>query len=320
MLFQGDCLALLSHMTTSSVDLVFADPPFNLGKEYGSTAFSDTIGADVYWRWCQTWLGELIRVLRPGGSLFVYHWPKWLIELGHWLNDISELEYRSWIAIKMKSGFPIKNRLHPAHYGILYYTKRGAKQTFNVVRSKAPVCRHCGKEIRDYGGYRTKFKKYEDENGIPWVQISDFWEDTRPARQDKSRGAQVAELPLHIPERVILMASNPGDIILDVFGGSGSTYHAAQLHGRRWVGCELGDVTPILQRLETVFKLDPSESIDSSLRKCFKKGFLSRELETFLSEGRIATIRGTTPFGSVVGSFEEHASKSRVLALGVKGR
>lgn len=317
-LFQGDCLALTSHMASDSVDLVFADPPFNLGKHYESTAFNDALKTEEYRSWCQAWLREMVRVLRPGGSLFVYHWPKWLIEIGHWLNGHGDVEYRSWIAIKMKSGFPIRGRLHPAHYGILYYTKRGAKHTFNVVRSKAPLCRHCGKEIRDYGGYRTKFKKYEDENGIPWVQIADFWEDTRPARQDKSRRVQVAELPLHIPERVILMASNPGDVVLDVFGGSGSTYHAAQLHGRRWIGCEIGDVTAILQRLETVFKLDPRESIDYSLRKCFKRGFIRRELALFLGENRMARLRGMEPFSGVVSSFQEYASKSRIIEVSAK--
>jgi site-specific DNA-methyltransferase (adenine-specific) len=317
-LFQGNCLSLLNQMLPDSVDLVFADPPFNLGKSYDSEAFTDTLETKKYMSWCQKWLTAIVRVLRPGGSLFLYHWPKWLIELGHWLNTLTTLEYRSWIALTMKSGFPIKNRLHPAHYGILYYTKRGDKYTFNVVRSRTPVCRHCGKEIRDYGGYREKFKKYEDEDGIPWIQISDFWEDTRPARQDKSRRVQVAELPLHIPERAILMASNPGDVVLDVFGGSGSTYHAAQLHGRRWIGCEVGDVTPILRRLETVFKLNHLESIDSRLGKCFKKGFILRELALFIKENRMAKLKEIEPFSGTVGSFHEYASKSRIIEANAK--
>lgn len=312
-LFQGDCLALMSQMVPDSVDLVFADPPFNLGKQYESEAFTDALETEAYRSWCHTWLLELVRVLRPGGSLFLYHWPKWLIEMGHWLNSLPVLEYRSWIAMKMKSGFPIKNRLHPAHYGILYYTKKGEKYTFNVVRSKAPVCRHCGEEIRDYGGYRDKFKKFEDEGGIPWIQISDIWEDTRPARQDKSRQLQIVELPLHIPERIILMASNPGDIVLDVFGGSGSTYHAAQLHKRRWIGCDVADITPILQRLQTAFKLNPSQSIDAAFGKCLKPEFINRELESFLSEGQMAKVKAIEPFKDVTGSFQEYASKSRVL-------
>ncbi len=320
-LFQGNCLALLSQMLPNSVDMVFADPPFNLGKRYDSEAFTDTLETEKYRSWCQTWLSEMVRTLRPGGSLFLYHWPKWLIELGHWLNNLPMLEYRSWIALTMKSGFPIKNRLHPAHYGILYYTKRGdknkreEKHTFNVVRSRTPVCRHCGNEIRDYGGYRDKFKKYEDEEGIPWIQISDFWEDTRPARQDKSRQIQIVELPLLIPERIILLATKPEDIVLDVFGGGGSTYHAAQMHQRRWIGCDIGDVTPILQRLHTVFRLNPRESIDNAFYKCFKPEFARSELETYVREDRISKIKKIEPLKNINNSSKEYSSKSRILTI-----
>jgi site-specific DNA-methyltransferase (adenine-specific) len=312
-LFQGDCIALMGKMLPDSVDLVFADPPFNLGKEYGTKTFTDTLEYEAYKSWCHMWLLEMIRVLRPGGALFLYHWPKWLMELGQWLNSLPSLEYRSWIAMKMKSGFPIRNRLHPAHYGLLYYTKAGTVPTFNVVRHRAPVCRHCGKEIRDYGGYREKFKKFEDADGIPWIQISDFWEDTRPARKDKSRSLQLVELPLHIPERAILMASNPSGIVLDVFGGSGSTYHAAQLHGRRWIGCEIADVTPILQRLKTAFDFNPTSNIDPIFSRCFKSEFINHELQAFTEDGRLANLVTIELFKDVVRSFDEHASKSRIL-------
>lgn len=312
-LFKGDALALMSKMEPDSVDLVFADPPFNLGKRYDSEAFTDTLETEIYRSWCHDWLLEMIRILRPGGSLFLYHWPKWLIDMGHWLNSLPTLEYRSWIAIKMKSGFPIKNRLHPAHYGILYYTKKGEQGTFNVVRSRAPVCRHCNKEIRDYGGYRGKFDKYEGDDGIPWIQVADFWEDTHPARQDKTRQLQIVELPLIIPERVILMASNPGDVVLDVFGGGGSTYHAAQLHDRSWIGCDIGDVTPILQRLKTVFHLNPINSIPENINTCLKADFIDSELNAFIDEGRTTKIERIEPFKNISRSYKETASKSKVL-------
>ena len=311
-LFQGDCLALLEHIVPRSIDLVFADPPFNLGKAYETEAFSDNLQIEEYRRWCHNWLDKLIECLKPGGSFFLYHWPKWLIEFGNWLNSDSRLEYRSWIAVKMKSGFPIRNRLHPAHYGLLYYTKVGARPTFNVVRQKSPVCRHCGREVRDYGGYRDKFKKYEDGDGIPWVQIADFWEDTHPARQDKSRNNRIAELPLHIPERAILLASRPGDIVLDVFGGSGSTYHAAQLHERLWIGCEIADTTPILRRIKTVFGLELDGDTNQSLLNCFGADFINPKLESFRKYRRVS-LQKVRQFEDKPDSFNELASKSKVL-------
>lgn len=277
--FKADCLDLLTGIKSNSVDLIFTDPPFNLKKDYGTDQYNDSMASDAYRKWCQTWLFELIRVLKPGGALTIYQWPKLLIELGAWLNQIPILRYRSLISLKMKSGFPIKGRLHPANYGILYYVKKGAKPTFNVARHKTPICRHCGKEIRDYGGYRKKFVKFEDNEGVPWIQISDFWEDTRPARQDKSRKLRINELPIHIPERIILMASKEDDVVLDIFGGGGSTYHAAQMHNRNWIGCEIGDITATLSRFATVWGRKEKETPNSKVANCFNEEYLGHFAE-----------------------------------------
>lgn len=312
-LFQGDSVLLLQKIKSDSIDLVFVDPPFNLGKDYRTESFSDLIATETYRQWCHLWLLEVTRVLKPGGSLFLYHWPKWLMDLGAWLNTLPVLEFRSWISLKMKSGFPIRGRLHPAHYGILYYTKPGAGHTFNVVRSRTPICRHCHREIRDYGGYRDKYNKYEDEDGVPWIQISDFWEDTRPATQEKTRDIQIVELPLHIPERVILTASNPGDTVLDIFGGGGSTYHAAQLHERQWIGCEIVDVTPILSRIKTFFGLDVMDNITPDFRKHFDPGFIERQVQTYSTKDRAAYIEAISNLENVSGSKQGNKSKSRVL-------
>src|SRR5690348_16689645 len=80
-LFSGDCLSVLPHIRSHSVHTVFADPPFNLGKEYGEG--TDDLKPDgAYLDWCRRWLAECIRVLEPGGSIFVYNLPKWNIPLG----------------------------------------------------------------------------------------------------------------------------------------------------------------------------------------------------------------------------------------------
>lgn len=81
-LFHADCLNLLSGIKNESIDLVFADPPFNLGKNYDTTAYSDSMSTEAYKNWCRIWMNELVRVLRPGGSLTIYSWPRWIIEVG----------------------------------------------------------------------------------------------------------------------------------------------------------------------------------------------------------------------------------------------
>jgi site-specific DNA-methyltransferase (adenine-specific) len=313
-LFHADCLDLLSGIKNESIDLVFADPPFNLGKNYDTTAYSDSMSTEAYKDWCCIWMNELVRVLRPGGSLTIYSWPRWIIEVGAQLHTIPELEYRSLISLKMKSGFPIKGRLHPSNYCILYYTKKSAKPTFNVIRYRTPVCRHCGKEIRDYGGYRDKFRRFEDADGIPWIQISDFWEDTRPARHDKSRKLKINELPIHIPERVILMASNKHDVVLDIFGGGGSTYQAAQMHDRFWIGCEIGNLNACLSRFATIWGKTEVLNPPRRISKCFVPKYLRPLLKRRTQEGDFP-IQNADPLinGNLI--KKDMLSKSRAIGI-----
>ena len=232
-------MLLFSGIRSESVDLVFADPPFNLGKDYGTSRFRDARPDYHYLEWSKAWLTECIRVLKPGGSLFVYNIPKWLIPIGAYLNEV--LEFRHWIAITMKNNYPRGNRLYPAHYGLLYYVK-GKTFKFNRLRVPVPKCRHCGKDLRDYGGHRDKLNP-------AGLNLTDFWDDTSPVRHSKFKKRVSNELKSIIPRRAILIASHEDDIILDPFGGGGSTFEEAEKHGRLWIGSEIGDCAPIRERL-----------------------------------------------------------------------
>jgi site-specific DNA-methyltransferase (adenine-specific) len=310
-LLRADCLDLLANMRENSVDLVFVDPPFNLGKNYQVQGFRDrSLNEEEYRGWCRTWLIEITKVLKPGGALLLYHWPKWLMDLGAWMNTVSTLEYKSWIAVKMKAGFPIKGRLHPAHYGLLYYVKKGGEPTFNVVRSKSPTCRSCGELVRDYGGYRNTYKRFTEPDGSLWVQISDFWDDTRPARQEKSRDSQVNELPLQIPERAILMTTKPGDIVLDCFAGGGSTLHAAHVTGRKWIGADLGDPTAALRRLGTFIGTEEDTGPSKKILKCFNERFAKEILHVRPAKNR--AVRKVKLIHRTNGD-EKYAPKSKIL-------
>ncbi len=238
-LYQGDCLDLLAQIETGSVDLVFADPPFNLKKDYGS-GINDNLEDDEYIAWCNKWLAECVRVLDTGGALFVYNLPKWNIELGHTLYQLGML-FRHWIAIDIKMSLPIPGRLYPSHYSLLYFTK-GKPKRFQRPRVPIPVCRHCGGDIKDYGGHRNKLHP----DGL---NLSDVWVDIPPVRHRgrKRRGAN--ELSEKLLERVLTIASVEGDLVFDPFGGAGTTYAVAERLHRHWIGIELGDVEPIVARL-----------------------------------------------------------------------
>jgi len=238
-LFGGDCLAILPLVAEGSVDTVFADPPFNLGKSYGPGCADAMTEAD-YVAWCQRWLAECIRVLAPGGALFVYNLPRWNIRLGAWLMDRG-LTFRHDIAVRVASGFPIPGRLYPAHYSLLYLTK-GKPARFRSIRTPVETCRHCDGDVKDYGGYRGKL----NPNGI---NLTDVWDDIPPVRHAKFKadGRSANALSTKLLERVVEISTRRGDLVLDPFGGSGTTYAVCEARGRRWVGMDI-DFAPVIAR------------------------------------------------------------------------
>lgn len=241
-LYEADCMTVFPTIKSETVDTVFADPPFNLKKKYGRKSRDDWSEAE-YLDWCKIWLQECIRVLKPGGALFLYNLPKWNLPLGAFLSQ-SGLEFRHWIAIEHKSCLPINGRLYPAHYSLLYYTK-GKPQRFQRIRTPIETCRHCGGEIRDYGGHRHAM----NPNG---VNLKDIWTDIPPVRHRKFKSDKrpANALSTKILERVVEISSLPGDLVLDPFGGSGTTYAVCEQRQRRWIGIEIEDTAAIVQRLQ----------------------------------------------------------------------
>jgi site-specific DNA-methyltransferase (adenine-specific) len=174
-LLHGDCLKLLPCIQDAAVDTVFADPPFNLGKMYGRNT-DDQRPDEDYLNWSYRWLAECVRILKPGGSLFVYNLPKWNILLGAFLFE-QGLTFRHWIAVELSACLPITGRLHPSHYSLLYYSK-GKPTTFRRIRTPIQTCRHCGSEIKDYGGHRGAMNP-------KGVTLKDVWTDIPPVRHWK---------------------------------------------------------------------------------------------------------------------------------------
>jgi site-specific DNA-methyltransferase (adenine-specific) len=262
-LFAEDCIKVMQSMKAEVVDCIFADPPFNIGKDY-KNGFSDNLQEVDYYGWCQEWLSQCCRILKPGCSIFVYALPEIAIKFGNILNGL--VDFRHWIAVTMKSTYRRGNRLYPAHYGLLYYSK-GKPKTFNQIRTPIPACRHCGKDIKDYGGHRNKL----NADGL---NLSDIWEDTSPNRHAKFKVRPgVNELKLIIPERAILISTNPGDIVFDPFGGGGSTYQACEINSRRWIGTELYDCKHIKKRLLEEFPMSISLEPSFCLEGFFNEDF-----------------------------------------------
>jgi site-specific DNA-methyltransferase (adenine-specific) len=241
-LFKGDCLKILPAITGSCIDTIFADPPFNIGKEYGENV-NDRRADHEYLEWCQIWIDECIRVLKQGGSFFLYNIPKWNIRLANFLLDRG-MHFRDWIVVDIKLGLPIPGRLYPSHYSLLYFTK-GKHKTYRNIRVPIKTCRHCGRDVKDYGGH----KKAINPKG---VNLTDVWADIQPVRhwKFKSKKRKANALSTKLLERVIEMSTEVGDVVLDPFGGSGTTFAVCEKKKRRWIGIEIESTGVILDRLE----------------------------------------------------------------------
>ena len=222
-----DCLELMLSMPSNSVNMIFADPPFNLKKKYKS--YKDNLSFYQYMEWTEKWLKEACRILKPNGSLFVYNIPKLLVYTASILNK--SMEFRHWIAWN-SNGQPLGKTLQPAHYGILFYTKTKDSKFYDV-RSPHKTCRSCKEYLKDYGGKKHLRHHFG-------YQVSDVWDDIHRVRHSSKRiKNHPCQLPVHLIERMILMTTDENDIVLDIFCGGGSAAVASKQMGRRYIGAEI---------------------------------------------------------------------------------
>src|SRR2546427_6240032 len=167
---RSDALIFLRNLRDETADIVFLDPPFNLGKRYGSRKpEEDSLDDADYMFYMHQVLERASRVLKPGGALYLFHIPRWNFLFASLLSGW--LEFRHWIAITFRNGYPRPGYLYPSHYSLLYFS-RGKPQAFRRPKLSPLRCPHCGEMVRDYGGYK--------EFVAGGVNLSDVWDDISP--------------------------------------------------------------------------------------------------------------------------------------------
>jgi DNA modification methylase len=228
----GDCLDVLPTLERESVDLVVTDPPYNIGIDYGSGVKADL--RDDYDLWCGRWIYWCYRALKPRGSL-------WIVSGQEHGADID-------IAIQ-RAGMTMRNRItwHET-FGVychnkfgrtsrpIYYAVKDAKRfTFNKSAVTVPSARQA---------------KYGDKRASPGGKImGDVWQISRVCGTFKERVDGVpTQLPEDLVRRIVGVSSNPGDVVLDPFAGSGTTLAVAKAMGRRGVGIELNPDYALIAR------------------------------------------------------------------------
>ena len=241
-ILQGDCIELFKSIPDNSVDMTFADPPFNLKKNYRN--YRDRLKSQEYLNWCKKWISEMVRVTKPTGSIFVHNIPKWLTYYTIYLNELSY--FKHWISWDAPTA-PMGKSLQPANYGILFYGKEEKGTKINELRCPHKRDRKQGYLLKDYGGKKDLLHPFGP-------LISDVWTDIHRIKHNKNRDSHPCQLPIHLLDRLILLSTDENDIVLDPFLGTGTTTISAKRLGRKYIGFEIDPVYAIIsqQKLKAV--------------------------------------------------------------------
>jgi DNA modification methylase len=223
---QGDAVKILKQYPDESVDLVFADPPYNLDKNYN--VYADEQAEEQYIQWCNSWLTEYIRILKPTGSLYLLNLPRWAMYHAFFLNQ--HLYFQNWIVWDALS--EPRGKVMPAHYGLLFYTKHPSNFTFNYEKVGQL-------DARNYCLRANCIRKRKSIGNDDKEALTDIWWDVHRIKHPRDRDRHPCQLPDLLMQRIIKLSTNPGDVVLDALGGAGTTPIAALQLGRRYVAIDL---------------------------------------------------------------------------------
>lgn len=227
-LYVGDCYAAMQqHMADESVDLIITDPPFNIGKKYRSP-FSDRMHKDFYIQWCEQWLTECIRVLKPNGSLYLFNYPENNAYLMPWLDR--RLCFKRWLTWHYPTNTGIsKHNYTRTQTSILYYVK--GEGWGDCVWNKEAV----GGEYRNPNDKRIQKLIAAGKRPAPY----DVFTINLVKNVSKEKVEHPCQLPRELVDTYIRASSDPGHVVFDPFAGSGTVLSVAAALGRQFIGCEL---------------------------------------------------------------------------------
>lgn len=133
--YHADCLNKMKEFPKSSVDLIFADPPFNIGKPYDS--YRDQQNYETYSQWCSQWITECFRLLKPSASIYIAIGDEFAGEINILLKK-QGLFFRNWIVWYYQFGQNQRRKFNRSHTHILYFTKDRENFTFNLDSIRIP--------------------------------------------------------------------------------------------------------------------------------------------------------------------------------------
>ena len=223
----GDCIEVLGAVKKPFVDLVFADPPFNIWYKYDK--YYDKVKKKNYLAWSKAWMQACVDVLKPHGSFYIAIGDEYAAELKLIAEDDLGLTLRNWTIWHYTFGQQTRTKFARAHAHIFYFVKDPVHFTFNDHAVRVPSDRQL---------------TYNDKRANPAGKMpDDVWDGfPRVCGTFKERqGWHPCQMPESLLSRIVAVSSNAGDCVLDPFSGSGTTAAAAAKIGRDYVGIEISE-------------------------------------------------------------------------------
>ena len=231
MVVLGDSLKVMKLMRGESVDLIFADPPYNIGKDFGNN--KDKWGdVDSYVEWCKSWIDECMRILKPNGTMYfmtaTQHMPYLDVYVSRKYHVLSRI-----IWAYDSSGVQSKKIYGSLYEPILMVAKTSdAAYTFNAQSIMIEAKTGAQRKLIDYR--KDPPQPYNDKK-VP----GNVWQFPRVRFRMDEYENHPTQKPEALLERIVLASSNKGDVVLDPFAGSFTTCAVAARLGRRTIGIEL---------------------------------------------------------------------------------
>lgn len=274
---EGDCIQVLEGLPAGCADLVFADPPFNIGYRYD--VYDDRRAKADYLAWTEKWLAATVRVLAPNGSLFLAIGDEFVAEHKVRLDALG-LTMRNWIVWHYTFGVNCQKKFNRSHAHILYYVRDPKDYTFFPDRVRVPSAR-----MTTYADRRANpVGKLPDdtwmlrpqESEAHFLPDSDTWHVPRVCGTFNERLGHPCQMPEAVLDRIVRVASKPGDLVLDPFAGSGTTLAVAKKLGRDYLGIELSEqyadgVRKRLQMIEFAAGAPAVETVKPAKRVAAKR-------------------------------------------------
>ena len=217
-ILEGDVVQCLKNISTNAVDTIIADPPYNLGKDYGNN--SDSREFDDYLSFSRNWLKEAHRVLKNTGTIYVFMGVRFISYLYTILEQEEHFLFNSWITWHYTQGLGKTKGFSPRHDDILMFTK---SKNFNFYLDDV----------------RIPQKYYRSVNNMRGANPGDVWSFSHVHYCNANRQNHPTQKPEGLIERMVLASSKENDLILDPFSGSGTTLRVCQQLNRNCIGIEL---------------------------------------------------------------------------------